>query len=374
YGDTGVYRTHLFGSPTIITCSPEANRFMTGPIESSSLISGWPSPQLMGRSSIAMVEGMQHKRMRRHVMEAVNRPESIRRMFVTLQPSFRAAFKSWAQKGTITAADEANELTFINICAQLFSFHSTPLLKKMQRCYKGFLCGIRAQPINLPGTAFHHAVKCRKTLSAILLAEMHDRRMNKDSNKEDFLQNLMDSVDFNGDKLSEEEILDNMLGLILAGYASTANSITWALYYLAKYPTVLQKLREENTAIRKNKGGEKLLTYEDVKSMAYTSKVIDEVLRLANVSSFMPRTLAKDVDFNGFIFPKGWKLLIWLRTNHVDSRYFENPLEFNPERWDGPKPKPGVHNVFGCGFRLCPGSNFVRMELFMFLYHICIDY
>ncbi|KAH9328406.1 hypothetical protein KI387_000514, partial [Taxus chinensis] len=131
---------------------------------------------------------------------------------------------------------------------------------------------------------------------------------------------------------------------------------------------------EENMAIRENKGGEKLLTYEDVKSMAYTSKVIDEVLRLASVSSFMFCTLLKDVDFKGFIFPKGWKVLIWLRTNHVDPRYFENPLEFNPERWDGSKPKPGVYNVFGSGLRLCPGNNSVRMQLFMLLYHLCIDY
>ncbi|KAH9328404.1 hypothetical protein KI387_000512, partial [Taxus chinensis] len=108
-GALGVYRTHLFGSPTIITCSPEANRFMTGPIASDSLTTGWPSPQLMGRSSIAMVEGMQYKRLKRYVIEAVNRPESIRRTFVTLQPSFKAAFQSWVQKGTITAADEANK-------------------------------------------------------------------------------------------------------------------------------------------------------------------------------------------------------------------------------------------------------------------------
>ncbi|KAH9307400.1 hypothetical protein KI387_035311, partial [Taxus chinensis] len=375
YGDTGVYRTHLFGSPTIITCSPEANRFVTGGgTEDGSLIAGWPSPQLIGTDSISMAEGMQHKRIRRYLMEAINSPESLKRIFVTLQPSFKAAFNSWALKGTIIAADEVNEVTFSNICGLLFSFQSAPLLKKMQNIYRGLLGGLRAQPINLPGTAFHTALKCRKKLNAIILSEIHDRRLNKTSIKKDFLQNLMDSVDSKGEKLSEKEILDNMVSLILGGYASTANSITWALYYLAKYPRVLHKLREENIPIRENEGVAKLLTYEDVKSMIYTSKVIDEVIRLANVSSFMFRKVARDIDFNGYIFPKGWKVIIWLRSNHVDPQYFENPLEFNPERWDGPRPKPGIYHVFGSGPRLCPGNNLARMELFMLLHHICIDY
>ncbi|XP_057845932.2 ent-kaurenoic acid oxidase 2 [Cryptomeria japonica] len=374
YGDTGVYRSHLFGSPAIITCSPEANKFMTGGTESGSLIAGWPSPQVIGTSSIAMVEGAQHKRIRRYLMEAINSPESLKRMFITLQPSLREALKNWALKGTIAAFHEVNEVQFSNICRLLFSFQSAPMLKEMRRIYTGLVAGLRAQPINLPGTAFHSAVKCRKKLSAMILSEMHDRRANKSNIKEDFLQNLMDSVDSNGEKLNDEEILDNMVSLILAGYASTSLSMTWALYYLAKYPSVLHKLREENRLIREKKGKDEHLIYEDIKDMTYTSKVIDEVVRVSHVSSFVFRTVAKDIEFNGYIFPKGWKVIIWLRSNHVDPRYFENPLEFKPERWDGPKPKAGAYYAFGSGPRLCPGSNLAKMQLFMFLHLVSNDY
>ncbi|GLJ04686.1 hypothetical protein SUGI_0001290 [Cryptomeria japonica] len=375
YGDTGIYRTHLFGSPSIITCSPEANRFVTArAIEDDTFAPGWPSPELIGVNSIAMVEGLQHKRIRRYLMEAVNSPESLARIFVKLQPLFKAALKNWALKGSITAADEANQLTFHNICTLLFSYSNAPLLEKMERIYRGLRGGIRAQPINLPGTALHHALKCRKELSSILLSEMHDRRVNKENSKDDFLQVLMDSVDSNGDKLSEEEILDNIVSIILGGYASTANSITWALYYLAKYPAVLQKLKEENVSIRLKKKEDEILTYEDVKSMDYTSKVIDEVIRLANISAFVFRTASKDEEFNGYTIPKGWKVIVWLRANHVDPQYYHNPMEFNPDRWDGLIVKLGVYYVFGGGPRLCPGNNLVRMELFMFLHQVCIDY
>ncbi|GLJ25154.1 hypothetical protein SUGI_0481080 [Cryptomeria japonica] len=291
YGDTGVYRTHLFGSPTIITCSPEANKFMTGGgTESGSLTAGWPSPQVIGANSIGMVEGAQHKRIRRYLMEAINSPESLKRMFITLQPSLREALKNWALKGTIAAFHEVNEVQFSNICRLLFSFQSAPMLKEMRRIYTGLVAGLRAQPINLPGTAFHSAVK------------------------------------------------------------------------------------EENRLIREKKGKDEHLIYEDIKDMTYTSKVIDEVVRVSHVSSFVFRTVAKDIEFNGYIFPKGWKVIIWLRSNHVDPRYFENPLEFKPERWDGPKPKAGAYYAFGSGPRLCPGSNLAKMQLFMFLHLVSNDY
>eukprot|EP01018_Ginkgo_biloba_P019769 Gb_28386 [translate_table: standard] len=324
YGDTGIYRTYLFRCPSILTCSPEFNKFVLGSgTEDGSFSTGWPSPELIGKKSLVSVEGHQHKRVRRYLMQAINNPEALKRIFCLIQPNFKAAFEDWASKGTINA--------------------------------------------------FQDLKTCRKKLSAILLSEIRYRKANNVV-KADFLQNLMDSVDNDGDKLSEEEVLDNIVSLVLAGYDSTSRAIMWSLYYMAKYPNVLRKLREENVLIREQKGHDHLLVYEDTKKMTYTSKVIDEVIRLANVAPFMFRTVAKDVDFEGYRFPKGWKVLIWLRTLHVDSQYFENPLEFNPDRWDRFKPRPGVYQVFGYGPRLCPGNNLARLQLMIFLHYVCIDY
>lgn len=87
--------------------------------------------------------------------------------------------------------------------------------------------------------------QCRKKLSNILLNEIRKRKENG-IQKHDFLQILLDSVDENGNKLSEREVQDNIVSLILGGYESTANVMTWGLYFLAKYPNVLQKLKVNN--------------------------------------------------------------------------------------------------------------------------------
>ncbi|XP_059077046.1 ent-kaurenoic acid oxidase 2 isoform X2 [Cryptomeria japonica] len=262
YGDTGIYRTYLFGFPSVITCSPEANRFVMGTgTEDGSFTAGWPAPKLLGEKSVIMVEGLHHKRLRRALMDAINRPRSLQHVFISLQPAFKEAFENWSAKGTINTGDEIRALGFSNICSLLLSFQRGPLLESMEMMYRGLLAGLRAQPINIPGTAFHYALK-----------------------------------------------------------------------------------------------------------------VIDEVIRLANVAHFMFRTVAKDTNFNGYKFPKGWKVIVWLRSIHVDPHYFKDPLKFNPDRWEGFVPSPGVYNVFGTGPRVCPGNNLVKMELFMLLHYICLDY
>lgn len=135
-------------------------------------------------------------------------------------------------------------------------------------------------------------------MSRILLDEMRKRREEK-IQKMDFMQTLMDYVDENGNMLNDVEVLDNIFSLILGGYESTSNVMTWSLYYLAKYPQILERvkvnesysfflgqkflltihfvscmnLQEETHAIKKLKTEESLLTYEDIKKMKYTSKV-----------------------------------------------------------------------------------------------------
>ncbi|GLJ23897.1 hypothetical protein SUGI_0454120 [Cryptomeria japonica] len=160
YGNTGIYRTHLFGSPSIITCSPEFNRFVMGTeTENGSFIAGWPCPRLFGEQSINMVEGGRHKRLRRFLLEAINKPESLPNIIIRLQPAFKDSFENWVVKGKFSAVDEIRSLAFSNICSLLISFQRSPMLENMERMYRGLLAGMRASPINMPGTAFHYSLQ-----------------------------------------------------------------------------------------------------------------------------------------------------------------------------------------------------------------------
>ncbi|XP_077211346.1 ent-kaurenoic acid oxidase 1-like [Tasmannia lanceolata] len=374
YGDGGgVYRSHLFGYPTIIACSPAMNKFV---LQSSDLFPiKWPTGELLGPNAIVTVNGESHTRLRSFVLNTINKPEALKRITLTVQPRIVSSLCSWAEKGTIIAADETKEVTFQNICNMFVSLEPGPLLDEVEKCFRGLLSGYRAQPFNIPGTAYHYALKCRRKLEAVFRTELEKRKQRGNvasGNANDLMDGLMQIRDEQGKQLLDEEVLDNIIALIVGGYQSTAVAIMWSLYYLAKSPDVLGRLREEHMEISEQKKGA-FITMGDIKTMKYTPKVVEEIIRMANVSPVVFRRVAKDVDYRGYRLPKDWRVAVWLRHLHTDPNNFDDPFNFNPDRWNEPA-KPGTYLVFGRGWRLCPGNMLVQIQLSIFLYHLTIGY
>uniref|UniRef100_A0A453QPT3 Ent-kaurenoic acid oxidase 1 n=1 Tax=Aegilops tauschii subsp. strangulata TaxID=200361 RepID=A0A453QPT3_AEGTS len=227
--------------------------------------------------------------------------------------------------------------------------------------------------------SFHLANKkssfCRQKLNAFF-REVLEARKNVD-NCDDLMSGLMHIEDEQGKKLSDEEVVDNIVSLVMAGYESTASAIMWATYHLAKSPSALAKLRDENIALVKSKGGSTLasltITRDDIPKMKYTTKVVEETIRMANISSMVYRVANKDVEYHGYTIPKGWPVVVWLRSLHTDPNYYQDPLTFNPDRWDEPA-KTGTYQVFGGGYRICPGNMLARLQVTIMLHHLSIGY
>jgi cytochrome P450 len=180
-------------------------------------------------------------------------------------------------------------------------------------------------------------MQCRRKLNAVF-QEVLEARKKADTGCDDLMSGLMQMEDEQGKKLSDNEVVDNIVSLVIAGYESTTTAIIWATYHLAKSPVVLAKLREENVAMNKSKSGSTLaslmITYDDIPKMKYTTKVVEETIRMANISTMVFRVANMDVEYHGYIIPKGWPVLVWLRSLHTDPNYYQDPLTFNPDRWD----------------------------------------
>nr|GEW23981.1 ent-kaurenoic acid oxidase 2-like [Tanacetum cinerariifolium] len=287
-----------------------------------------------------------------------------------------SALQSWAEHGKINSYEEIKKVTFENIGMYFAGFEPGPTLDMLGKYFTGFVSGVRSYPLNIPGFAYHHALQCRKKANAIFKEELDKRKNNIDDGSDQPMKDLMDGLmklkDEEGMKLSDEEVLDNIIGVLVAGYESTTLATTWAVYHLAKYPKVLQKLREENMSLKKSKN-EQFVTSDEILKMKYTMKVVDETIRMANVAPFVFRTATKDVNYQGYTIPKGWNLMIWIRYLHTNPENFNDPLCFNPDRWDVPM-APGTYQVFGGGSRLCAGNMLARLQLAIFLYHLSTGY
>ncbi|XP_044949643.1 ent-kaurenoic acid oxidase 1-like [Hordeum vulgare subsp. vulgare] len=366
----GIYRTHLFGSPAVIVCSPAANKFVFQSADNFGV--RWPMPELIGQNSVVNVEGASHARLRGFILAAINRPGSLRTIAAVVQPRVVAALAAWADMGTMVAAAEIKKVTFANICKMFISVEPSPLTEQIDQWFDSLMAGLRAFPLDFPGTAFHGARKCRRKLNSVFRQELEARKkVNKEC--DDLMSGLMRTEDKHGKRLSDEEMVDNMVNLVVAGYESTASAIMWAIYHLAKSPAALAKLRKENVAVSESKGGSLMITHDDLPRMKYTAKVVEETIRMANIAPMVHRVANRDVEYGGYTIPAGWPVLVWVRSLHTDPVYYQDPLTFNPDRWDEPV-KPGTYQAFGGGYRICPGNMLAKLQLTIMLHHLSIGY
>ncbi|KAJ9567282.1 hypothetical protein OSB04_003248 [Centaurea solstitialis] len=160
HGDgIGMYKTHLFGRPSIIAFSPAANKFVFR--DEESFILEWPNVEIVGKTSLVAVHGKAHVRIRSFVSR--------------MQPRIISALRSWADRRRVTSYNEIRKVTFENIGMYFASFKPGPTLGALDEYFTGLVSGIRSYPLNIPGFAYHHALQCRKKTVAIFKEELDKR-------------------------------------------------------------------------------------------------------------------------------------------------------------------------------------------------------
>lgn len=151
-----MYRTHLFGKPSVIAITPTISKFVLR--DDESFVLHWPNVEVVGKSSIVAVHGNIHARLRSFVSRSTNQPEALRHIALTVQPRMISALRSWAEQGTITSFKEIKKVTFENIGMYFAGFKPGPTLDEIDKNFVGLVTGLRAYPLNIPGSALHSAL------------------------------------------------------------------------------------------------------------------------------------------------------------------------------------------------------------------------
>ncbi|CAK7349256.1 unnamed protein product [Dovyalis caffra] len=380
YGHTGIYRALMFGNPSVFVTTPEAcRRVLT---DDDAFKPGWPisTVKLVGRKSFIGISYEEHKRLRRLTSAPVNGHEALSAYIPYIEENVIAALEKWTTMGQFEFLTQMRKLTFRIIMYIFLSSESELVMESLEKYYTTLNYGVRAMAINLPGFSYYEAFKARKRLVAIFQSIVNDRRKLKmdgaiHSKKKDMMDSLLDVEDDNGRKLTDEEIIDVMLMYLNAGHESSGHITTWATIFLQEHPEFLQKAKEEQERIvKKRPPTQKGLSLKEVREMEYLSKVIDETLRLVTFSLTVFREAKTDFSINGYTIPKGWKVLVWFRTVHLDPEIYPYPSQFDPSRWDNYTPKAGTFLPFGAGSRLCPGNDLAKLEISIFLHYFLLDY
>lgn len=379
FGRTGMYKAFMFGSPSIIVTAPEiCRRVLT---DDEAFQPGWPTStlRLIGRKSFINISDEEHKRLRRLTAAPVNGYEALSMYLQYIEENVISALDKWARMGQIEFLSELRRLTFKIIMYIFLSSESEQIMEALEREYTTLNHGVRAMAINIPGFAYHKALKARKNLVAIFQSVVDDRRekrrLHPSTAKKDMMDALMDVEDEKGRRLDDEEIIDILVMYLNAGHESSGHITMWATIFLQQHPEFFAKAKaEQEEIIKKRPTTQKGLTLKEVRQMEYLSKVVDETLRIITFSLVVFREAKDDIKISGYIIPKGWKALVWFRSVHLDPEIYPNPNTFNPSRWDNHIPKAGTYLPFGAGTRMCPGNDLAKLEICIFLHYFLLNY
>lgn len=167
--------------------------------------------------------------------------------------------------------------------------------------------------------------------------------------------------DESGRGLSDEEIRDEILTLVFAGHETTGIALAWALYWMAKYPKIQARAREEVQALSRFDSLEGGLN--DKKGLPYLTAICWESLRLNPVPVDITRRLSQNHEFQGYRLRAGTILTASPYLLHMDGSIYPDPERFSPERFLDQQPKSHQFLAFGGGTHRCIGAAYALHEM-----------
>jgi cytochrome P450 len=203
--------------------------------------------------------------------------------------------------------------------------------------------------------------RCKARLDETVFRMIRDRRASGED-RGDLLSMLLLARDeeADGEGMSDLQIRDECMTLLLAGHETTANAFAWTFYLLAQHPEIRERLEAELDSVLE--GG--LPTADHVPELIYTRMVFSEAMRLYPPAWVVARQAAEEVRIGLWTLPEGTLILMSEWVVHHDARWYPDPLRFDPERWaaDAPERPRFAYFPFGGGSRLCIGEQFAWME------------
>ncbi|OEL13018.1 Abscisic acid 8'-hydroxylase 3 [Dichanthelium oligosanthes] len=373
YGE--VFKTHVLGCPCVVLATPEAARMVL--VSRAHLFKPTYPPskeRMIGPQALFFHQGDYHLRMRRIVQGWLG-PDALRALVPDVEAAVASTLRWWEGRETSTF-HTMKRLTFDVGVVTIFGRRMAEQVKEeLRRNYFIVEKGYNCFPIPvIPWTRYSQAIKARQRLGAILSGILSERRA-LDNLGHDLLGTLMRyRDDATGAALSDDQVADNVLGVLFAAQDTTASVLTWILKFLHDSPKLLEAVKaEQMAALEENDGGRLPLTWAQTRSMPMTNLVILESLRLASIITFTFREAVEDVDFEGFLIPKGWKVMPLFRNIHHSPEFFKDPHKFDPSRF-AVAPKPGTFLPFGSGVHACPGNDLAKLEMIVLVHRLVTNY
>ncbi|XP_027331128.1 abscisic acid 8'-hydroxylase CYP707A1-like [Abrus precatorius] len=365
YGE--IFKTNILGCPCVMLTSPEAARFVL--VTQAHLFKPtYPKSKehLIGPCALFFHQGDYHMRLRKLVLRSLSF-ETLQNLVPDIEALVISSMKTWGDGHVINTFKEMKRFSFEVGILTIFGHLEPRLKEELKKNYWIVDTGYNAFPTRIPGTQYKKALLARRRLGKIL-SDIICERKEKKLLERDLLSCLLNWKGEGGEVLSDDQIADNIIGVLFAAQDTTASVMTWAVKYLHDEPKLLESVKAEQKAIHKSNEGNIPLSWNQTRNMPITHKVVLESLRMASIISFPFREAIADVEYKGFLIPKGWKAMPLFRNIHHNPEFFPEPQKFNPSRFEV-GPKPNTFMPFGSGVHACPGNELAKLETLIMIHH-----
>lgn len=345
----------------------------------------------LGFVGLFAAEGDEWRRQRPLVVKALD-PAHLKRFFPTIVTATERLHRRWSRhaggapvevRGDLTrfTVDVICSLAFGTDVATLERDQPDPLQVHLDRIFTGLNDRVFAM---FPTWRYFKRRADRQLERSVAVAgaavgeyiARARERMTRDpglkSAPENLLQALIAATD--EERLSENELISNVLTMLLAGEDTTAGTLAWTLYLLACNPGVQTALRRELDPLMQ--GEQVIRQFDALRAMPYSEATLMEALRLKPVAPLLSVSPVRDTVLAGVALPAHSRVVVLNRMPGMDATRFPEPEVFRPERWlerggeAGDSVETGTRRVvtpFGAGARFCPGRYLAMLEAKMAL-------
>ncbi len=216
-------------------------------------------------------------------------------------------------------------------------------------------------PRALPTPANRRFAAALRTLDKVVLDSIAERRRDG-VDRGDLLSMLLAARDEEtGEGMTDRQLRDEVMTLMLAGHETTAMNLSWTLYLLSRHPAARRTLEAEVDQVLAGR----VPGTDDLPRLPYTRMVIEEAMRLYPPAWAVTRSVAQDDEIDGFAIPAGAIVMVSPFVTHRDLQLWDNPEGFDPERFETTRAAERLRYAyfpFGGGPHLCIGAGFAMME------------
>ncbi|WP_063794915.1 cytochrome P450 [Kitasatospora sp. MBT66] len=310
-------------------------------------------------NGVATCAHADHRRQRR-MLQPEFRPDRIAEYAEVMTREAALLADSWRPGEVVDVFPSCYRFTLRVVTRTLLGTEVPDALAgRLQRAFETAFAGALRRVVRLPaGPRYRAAVR---TLRSTVAELVRDHRAHG-GDRTGLLAGLVAARDEDGTALSDAELHDQVVAMLLAGTETTASQLSWTLRLLTAHPDVLAALYRELDEVLPDGWPAR---WDDLPRLPYTDRVLTEALRLYPPGWVLLRTCTRDTELGGRTLPRGTQVVLSPYVAHHHSGIFADPARFDPDRWL-PERAAALPRWAFAGFangpRQCLGADFARTE------------